>query len=156
MTPLNLITSLADELREATKKYKFPAQYQEPKNVSVYVQAVPTEEFENQSFYPLICVEFLSNEVDVDISVASVLITVGTYNNETTKGVIDHLNLLEEIAQYLVLHPIIGKKFSAILPLYMGMVEKRSEEFTYSNIFLQYQVARPNKSFVDDFLFKKE
>lgn len=156
MTPLNLIKSLAEELREATKNYKFVAQYQPSKKVAVYVQNVPLEEFENNSFYPLIAVEFLSVEDDVDVSIASVLITVGTFNGENSEGYIDHLNLLEEVRQYLLKHPIIGKKFSAIIPMYTGLVEKRSEDFMYSNIFLQYKVASPTKSFADEFLYGKD
>lgn len=153
MTPFFLLKSLAEELREATKDYKFVAQYQPPKKVSVYVQNVPTEEFENNSFYPLIAIELLGVEDDVELSVASVLITIGTYNGESSDGYKDHLNLLEMVRQYLLKHPIIGKKFSAIMPMYTGLVEKCSDDFRYSNIFLQYQIASPTRSFADDFLY---
>lgn len=153
MTPLNLIKALAAELQAASEYFILPAQYQAPKKISMYVQEVPQEEFENQSFYPYICVELIGVEDDVDISVASVVLTVGTYLGEKTEGIIDHLNLVEEVRQYLLTHPLIGKKFSAIMPAYTGLVEKRSEFFRYSNIFLQYQVASPSKSEADAFLY---
>lgn len=156
MTPLNLVKELAKTLREACGKIKLPAQYQPEKKVTVYEQGVPTEEFEKDSFYPLICVELLSVEDDVEISVASVLITVGTYNNESAAGLQDHLNLLETVRQCLLKNQIISQKFSAILPMYTGLVEKSSEEFSYSNIFVQYQIASVNKSFVDEFLFGEQ
>jgi hypothetical protein len=156
MTPFNLIISLASGLKAATANYEFPTQYSEPQGVNVYLQAIPDSEYENRQYYPYICVELLSIEDEVDISVASVLITVGTYNNETEEGLKDHLNLIEEIRRYLLKHPIINKKFSAIPPIYTGLVEKRSPDFQYSNIFVQYKVMSFSKSYADEKLYGED
>lgn len=143
MTPVMLLKSLAAELREATKQFKFVAQYQEPKKVSIYVQAIPTAEFENSSFYPLICVELLNIEDTNEDSTVSVLLTFGTYSGETLDGWLDHLNLVSEVRQYLLQNRLIGDQFLLSLPAYFGIVEPRSDNFIFSNYFLQYQIEQP-------------
>ena len=150
MTPLELLNSLSEELREAVKHFKLSAQYQPDKKVSVYVQSVPVEQFEDQSFYPLIAVELLGVEDDVEFSTANILITIGTYNGENTpNGDIEHLNLLEQVRQFILTHHIIGKKFLSILPVYSAMVERNSADFTYSNIFIQYQMPNLSRNYIE-------
>lgn len=146
-TPLDLLNALADELREVAKDEKFIAQYQDARKLNVYIQSVPTNEFQSDQFYPLLCVEFISLEDEVTDSVASVLLTLGTYKGERSDGWRDHLNLLEGVRQYLLTHEIIGKRFPLQFPIYTGLVEPSSENFMFSNIFLQYRIGKPARSY---------
>lgn len=150
-TPLDLLNCLADELREATKNFKFVAQYQPDKKISIYIQAIPKVEFESQTFYPLICVELLNVEDHLEdgvkTSIASVLLTVGTYQGERTDGWRDHLNLIEYVRQFVLTHEVLGKRFPLLYPTYLGLVEPRSDNFLFSNIFVQYLVGSPSSSY---------
>ena len=142
MTLTGLITGLAEDLREATANFIFPAQYQEPKKVSVYAQTIPTADFENQSFYPLICVELLGVEDAAESAAAAVLLTLGTYSGEGDAWQ-DHLNLLEQVRRYLLQHRIIRRGYVLKYPLEIGLVEPRSDNFTFSNIFATYEIQQP-------------
>lgn len=144
MTPVMLIEALASELEEAVKHFRCIAELQPPKRVRVYRQAVPQEEFEVDSFYPFIIVELLSFEDTPEGSLASILLTLGTYHGERRADYWrEHLNILEEIRQYILSHRTIGRQFILNLPTYGGMVEPQSESFLYSNMFLQYYIAQP-------------
>lgn len=144
MTPLNLIEALAAELKEATAHFKFIAEGQEPKKVSVYVQGVPRDEFQVDSFYPLICVELMSVEDTNEATVVSVLVTLGCYCGERRGDFWrEHLNLLEEVREFLAGHRVIGRTAILQLPVYHGVVEEQSESFIFSNSFAQYLIPQP-------------
>lgn len=138
MTPLILLRKLALELRAVVEKYQLVAQNQNPKKVSVYLQTIPESQFQDDSFYPLVLVEFLGADHDIEYSTAEVLITIGTYDGERT-DLIDHFNLITEIQNYLLEHRLLGE-FILELPLSLGMVEKTSDNFTFSQIFATYQI----------------
>ena len=144
MTPVDLIEAVAAELEKATAHFKFIAENQPPKHVSVYRQMAPQDEFETDSFYPLVIVELLSLEDTSEGSLASLLITTGTFCEERRADCWrDHLNLCEEIREYMLAHRTIGKKFILQLPIQFGLVEQQTENFIYSNFFVQYFVAQP-------------
>ena len=56
MIPTGLIKALADEVREATKDYVMKAEGQEDKKVSVYCQHIPDEDFQTDTYYPLVII----------------------------------------------------------------------------------------------------
>ena len=146
-TPLDLLNAVADTLREIANDEKFIAQYQESRKLNIFVQSVPTNEFQSEQFYPLLAVELISIEDEVTDSVASVLLTLGTYKGERSDGWRDHLNLLEMVRQCILTHEIIGKRFPLQFPVYLGVVEPSSENFMFSNIFLQYRIGKPAKDY---------
>lgn len=143
MTPLELIEALAAELREASKDFRYIAEGQPLKPVSVYVQGVPQEEFSVDSFYPLICCELIAvNDSPECTSIASVLLTIGTYHGERRRDYWrEHLNLCECVRQYLLRRRTIGKRFTLTGDLYHGLVEPQSESFMFSNFFCQFYIA---------------
>lgn len=144
MTPVMLLDALASELEQATAHFKFIAEGQPPKRVSVYRQMAPLDEREIDSFYPLVIVELLTAEDTDEGSFSAILITVGTYDEERrTDSWRNHLNLCEEIREYLLAHRTIGGKFILQLPIQYGVVERQSENFMYSNFFVQYFVSHP-------------
>lgn len=147
MTALELLNALAVDLREIAKDEKFIAQYQESRPLNVYVQNVPTNEFQNDQYYPLLAVELINIEDDVEDSIASVLLTLGVYRGERSDKQ-DFLNLIEMVRQYLLTHLIVGKKFPLQFPIYMGVVEPTSENFDYANFFVQYRIPRPVRTYV--------
>ena len=150
MTPINLIFSLAAELREATKDYKLLAERQADKKISVYEQYIPTANFESDTFYPLILVQLRSVEDDGENSTATVVITIGTYGGENLSGWRDMLNIAERIRQYLLTHPMIGEKFQYIGPIAFEPViglenptTGRPEPFSFGNIAVRYRIGTP-------------
>lgn len=147
MTALELLNALAADLREIAKDEKFIAQYQESRPLNVYVQNIPTNEFQNDQYYPLLSVELINIEEDVEDSVASVLLTLGVYRGERADKQ-DFLNLIEMVRQYLLTHLIVGKKFQLQFPFYTGVVEPTSENFDYANFFVQYRIPRPVRTYV--------
>ena len=83
MIPTGLIKALADEVREATKDYVMKAEGQEDKKVSVYCQHIPDEDFQTDTYYPLviISVQDVVDEGD-GISTATIGMTIGVYPNK--------------------------------------------------------------------------
>ena len=145
MTPVGLIEALSTELEQATANFKFIAEQQPPKRVRIYRHSVPTDEFELDSFYPLVVVEFLTAEDTDEGSIISLLITAGTYHEERRDDFWrEHFNLVETIRQYILGHRVIGNKFILTLPIQYGVVEQQTENFMFSNFFVQYLIpAQP-------------
>lgn len=144
MTSVDLIDALADELELATAHFVYPAERQPPKHISIYRQNIPQEEFEVDSFYPFILVELLNFEDTSDNSTAALLLTFGTFGGERRGDSFwrEHLNLVENVRQYILTHRTIGGQFILIPNTYCGMVERQSESFMYSNLFLQYYIGQ--------------
>lgn len=138
MTPLKLLESLAEGLKNAVKNYDLPAENQPSKPVSIYIQEIPAAEFEDDTFYPLICVELLSVTDNADGAEIGILISIGTYDDDP-RGFIHHLNLLQCVREFLTTNRIIGKNFALNLPVESAMVEKDTADFTFSNIFAVYR-----------------
>lgn len=144
MTPVDLVDALADELELATAQFVYPAEHQPPKHISIYRQNIPREEFEVDSFYPFILVELLNFEDTPENSTAALLLTFGTYGAERRGDSFwrEHLNLVENVRQYVQLNRTIGGKFILVPEIYCGMVERQSESFMYSNMFLRYYIGQ--------------
>ena len=142
MTPNRLVKALAEELRAALKNYRLIAESEPEKRVSVYEHNLPAGDFETDSLYPFACVEFLNLEDTDEKALASVLITVGVYTGARADKQTDLLNLSETIRQYLLGHRIIGEQFVLELPAFFSVVEERSENFTFANLFFTYQLPQ--------------
>lgn len=142
MTPLRLVRALAEELRSALKSYRLMAAGQENKRVSVYENNLPAADFDSDNYFPFVTVEFLNLEDTAEGSTAAVLLTVGCYCGKRSDEVTDLLNLCETIRQYLLGNRVIGEQFILELPLYSAVVERRSEEFAFANIFATYKLPQ--------------
>ena len=70
MTPARLVQAVTAEVKEAVKDYKMKAEGQEDKTVSVYTQHIPDEDFENDTYYPLVIVSWQGTEDTEDGSEA--------------------------------------------------------------------------------------
>lgn len=147
MTPLKLLQSLAAELRGIAKDEKFIAQYQGSRELKTYIQSVPQNEFTSDQFYPLLVVELISVEDEVEDSIASVLLTLGVYSGERSDKT-DFLNLIEMVRQYLLSHLIIGKLYPLEFPIFTGIVEPTSDNFDFANFFVQYRIPRPVRTYI--------
>ena len=137
MTPFRLIETVSTLLENSVENWELPAEPSD-KKVSIYRQFVPAAEFADDSFYPLICVEFVGLDDDVEFAVAQVLITVATYDGDSA-GWQDHLNLAQNVRQTLLKNQIIGE-FALQLPLSFGMAEKTEDNFTFSNFLAVYRL----------------
>ena len=56
MTFVTLIETLSSEVKEATKNYKMQSELEPDKKISVYEQEIPEEEFNENSYYPLVII----------------------------------------------------------------------------------------------------
>lgn len=156
MTAIRLVNALAVELREALKNYRSIAENEAEKSVTVYENNLPEGDFESDSYYPFACVEFLNVEDTAEGSTAAVLITVGVYTGARSDKRTDLLNISETIRQYLLGHRVIGERFILELPSYMAVVEERSENFCFANLFFSYKVPQlitPVAEAAGEFLF---
>ena len=145
MTPQNLINSLAENLKTAAENYNFPAEFEVNKPISIYKMTIPAAEFENQSFYPLICIELTGIVDEPEFSVASVLITCGVYDGDSKSGEFLFI-LTEAVRQWILTHKIFDS-FSLQYPIETFTVEKTVESFSFSQIFCAYQIPNLSRNY---------
>ena len=148
MTPQRLIESLAENLKTAVETYKFPAQFEVNKPISIYKQSIPAAEFESGSFYPLLCIELVGIVDEAEFSVASVLITCGVYDGDTKSGEFLFI-LTEAVRQWILTHKIFDS-FSLQYPLETFTVEKTVESFSFSQIFCTYQIPNLFNNYIEE------
>jgi len=145
MTAIELLESLASGLRSAVKGLKYPAQYQENKAVTVYLQSIPVAEHETDTFYPLILIELLGIEDDVEKSTASILITIITYDSDG-RGFYDNFNIAERVRRWILTNRLL-ESFALEVPLTFGVVEKTEDDFWASNFLATYQLMQPDSNY---------
>jgi len=138
MTPLKLLERIRDLLQGSVAKWELPAQLQR-KPISFYLQSIPEGEFADDNFYPLICIELLAVTDEIEHSTAQVLLTLGTYHGEDSKGWQDHLNLAQKVRETLLTNTIVGE-FALELPIDYGVCEQVMQNFDFSNLLLTYQI----------------
>ena len=144
MTPINLISALAKNISAVVNDYEFIAELQPPKKVSVYEQYLPTDDFENDTFYPLVIVTCRQVEAeDRETRLATMLLTLGVYGGDNLQGWRDLFNMAERISQFLILNPILAEKYPrATLPIFEPLAEQ-PKPFYFGNIVLKYELAMP-------------
>lgn len=162
MTPAELIRELAEGLRTATSKFILQAEYQRDKKVSVYEGYIPLENFQNETFLPMVVVELRGVEDREDGSFATVGIMLAVYGGENAKygggrelpnrqfkdygdGWRDLNNLAETIRQYLLGLPsrILAEKFPLVLPLTYSPQPDQPIPFFYGDMVVQFEVGQP-------------
>ena len=139
MTPLKLLQTLQKSLQSATQNFKYGAQHQDAKKISVYLGRLPAQNFETDNFYPMVLVELFGVDEDVEESIAQVLISIWTYAGLENEGYIELLNISENIRKFLLENKILDGEFLLQLPLSFGVAETDSDNFICGNFLVEYR-----------------
>ena len=161
MTPSSLVHELAEGLKVALANFELQAEYQRDKKVSVYESYVPLENFNNETFLPMISVELRGVEDTSEGSFATVGMIIGIYGGENAKygsgrnllngfkdfgdGYRDLNNIAETIRQYLLGLPsrILAGKFPLVLPLTYAPQPDQPLPFFYGELVAQFEIGQP-------------
>lgn len=146
--PERLINCLKKEIEIAVKDYRLKAENQEDKPVSVYAQHIPNEDFEDDSFYPLVIVSLQKVE-DADISegdgsTATVGLTIGVHGEDKLAWM-DLLSIMERIRQRVLIFRKLDNRFRLILPTKWETIEAQPYPFWFGYGTLVYQIAQPQE-----------
>lgn len=119
MTVTDLVTAVADEVRQATANVKLPLEHHNSTDaklvpVNVYEGFLPREAFNDDSYYPLVMVEWLATSDELDgsnaKSTATIGLNIGVFAAENW-GWKDALHLTEVVRQRLLSHRLLAQKF---------------------------------------------
>jgi len=119
MTATDLVTAVADEIKRATANVKLPLEHHSSAGVqlvpvNVYEQFLPRTEFNDDSYWPFVLVEWFSTEDELDGAGAKSTSTVGIsmgVNAPESWGWKDALHLSEVVRYHLLTNRVVGKKF---------------------------------------------
>ncbi len=155
MVPAGLLKALTDEIRDAVKDYKMLAENQPDKSVTVYMQHIPDENFEEDTYYPLIIVSLqkVRDSIDTDApeaSTATLGITFGVHGFDPDAWR-DLLNLMEHVRQRLLTHRTLVDRYRLLLPLEWETVEAQPYPFWFGYGTVTYTVAQPQEGFPSEF-----
>lgn len=147
MIPANLIEALRNEIADAVKDYKMKVENQPSKGVKVYAQHVPDDDFENDTFYPLIIVSLQKVEdkaetVEPGMSAATVGLTFGVYGEDESAWR-DLLNIMEHVRQRLLTVRTINNRHRLILPTTWQTIEAQPYPFWFGYGTLVYSIGQP-------------
>ena len=162
MTPSILIKELAEGIRQATENFVLQAEDQRDKKVSVYEGYMPAENFQNETFLPMIVVELRGVEDTDDGSFATVGLMFAVYGGENAKygggrelpkskfkdygdGWRDLNNLVETVRQYLLGLPsrILANKFPIVLPTAYVPQQEQPVPFYYGDMVITFEIGQP-------------
>jgi len=150
MTATDLVTALADELRRATANVKLPFEHHDAESlklvpVNVYEQFLPREAFNDDSYYPLILVEWLATADELNgtsaKSEATVGLSLGVFAGESW-GWKDALHLTEVVRQHLLSHRVIGQKFRLQGDVNWEVSQEQPQPFFYTYATMTYSLLQ--------------
>ena len=154
MTHTDLVTTLAEAIRAATGKLKYPAEYQNEaerrtettwRGVQVFEQYIPRNLFEENSYYPCAVVEWVSTtDRPNEGSLATVALSFGVFAKEED-GWKDAFNLMETVRIFLLERRTIGKKFRLADELTWQVPDQQPEPFFFVYGELTYQIYQPQE-----------
>lgn len=151
--PERLINSLKEEIEIAVKDLRLRAENQEDKHVSVYAQHIPDEDFQDDSYYPLVIVSLNKVEdtepVEGSGSTATIGLTIGVYG-EDKQAWLDLLSIMERIRQRVLIFRKLDRRFRLVLPVKWETVEAQPYPFWFGYGTLVYQIAQPNEQMADN------
>lgn len=156
ITPVDLIKTLAQEFRIVLKDFNLEAEYQENKNITVYEQALPLPQFEDDTFFPyaVVSVEKVIDDDDFE-SYVVVVVSIGVYGGDDEGGWQDLFNIAERLRQYLMLNSVVCDKFVRVLPCeftFEGAADERgARPFYLGDIALLYKISTPVQVVGDSF-----
>ena len=156
MTPVELIEQLSLLIRDSVKNYKLLSELeidlatQQLKKVSVYEQEIPEEEFNDDSYYPLVIVSLQKiqdqiEESEVKPTLMIVGLTIGVYGEDKNAWK-DLLNLTETVRCCALSNKMVAKKFRLVEVMDSDFIEKQPYPFHFSYITLIYSTFQPRLS----------
>jgi hypothetical protein len=153
MIPERLVNCLKNEITIAVKDYRMKAEGQEDKPVTVYAQHIPNEEFEDDSYYPLVIPSLQKVEdaepVEGTGSTATVGITFGVYGEDKLAWM-DLLSIMERVRQRLLIFRVLDRRFRLILPVKFETIENQPYPFWFGYGTVTYQIGQPNERMADN------
>ena len=153
MTPVELVEQLSLLIRDSVKNYRLLSELetnpstQRLKKVSVYEQEIPEEEFNENSYYPLVIVSLQKiqdqiEESEVKPTLMIVGLTIGVYGEDKNAWK-DLLNLTEAIRSCALSNKMVAKKFRLVEVVDSDFIEKQPHPFHFSYITLIYSTFQP-------------
>lgn len=153
MIPERLINCLTEEIKMAVKDYRMKAEGQKDKPVSVYAQHIPDEDFENDSYYPLVVVSLQKvDDAEPDNgtgSTATVGITFGVFGEDKLAWM-DLLSIMERVRQRLLVFRLLDRRFRIMLPTKWETIESQPYPFWFGYGTVVYQIGQPNESMQEE------
>lgn len=151
MTATDLVTAVADEIRLAAANVKLPIEHHSASEiklvpVNVYEQFLPREAFNDDSYYPLVLVEWLATEDELDgagaKSISTVGLSLGVFAAESW-GWKDSLHLTELVRHHLLTNRVVGKKFRLQGDVNWEVSQEQPLPFFYTYATLTYSTFQP-------------
>lgn len=161
MTATELVEAVAAEIRDAVSNLKLPLEhhggdgsnYDEARNflgpVNVYEQFLPREAFNDDSYYPLVLVEWLGTNDEFGAaakSTTNIGLSMGVFAAENW-GWKDALHLTELIRHRLLTRRVVGKKFRLTDDAGWEVAQEQPLPFFYTYATLTYQMFQPDTFF---------
>ena len=149
MTPAMLVSAVVHEVQTAAAGYKMRAEGQADKTITVYPQHIPDDDFEDDSYYPLVIVSFQKAEDTVDGSEATIGLTFGVYG-EDKEAWRDLLSIMERVRQRFLIFRKLENRFRLKLPTKFETIENQPYPYWFGYATLTYTVAQPNEQMAAD------
>jgi len=144
MTPTRLLEAVAEETADAVKDYEMLAEEEADKPVTVYLQHIPDEDFEDDTYYPLVIVSLGKAEDDIKGSLATVNFTFGVYGEDKAAWK-DLLSMMERVRQRLLTKRRLSRQFRLELPLVFETIERQPYPFWYGYASAKYWIGQPQE-----------
>ena len=153
MIPERLVNALKEEITIAVKDYRMKAEGQADKSVSVYAQHIPNEDFEDDSYYPLVIASLQQVEdaepAEGTGSIATIGITFGVYGEDKLAWM-DLLSIMERVRQRLLIFRKLDRRFRLMLPAKFETIENQPYPFWFGYGTVSYQIGQPNEQMADN------
>lgn len=147
----DLIEAVADEIRDAVANLKLPIEHHGSndltlKPVTVYEGFLPRDAFNDDNYYPLCIVEWMSTSDELNggnpKSTSTIGLSFGVFAAESY-GWKDLTHLLTVVRHRLLTHRIVGKKFWLIGDVTWEISPEQPLPFMYAFGTLTYQTFQP-------------
>ena len=153
MIPVRLVQCLKAEIEIAVKDYRMKAEGQDDKRVSVYAQHIPDEDFQHDSYYPLVVVSLIKVEdmesMEASCSIATIGLSIGV-SGEDRQAWMDLLGIMERIRQRLLIFRKLDGRFRLVMPAKWETIEAQPYPFWFGYGTLMYQIGQPNERMADN------
>ena len=151
MTPADLVTTLAAEIKNACAGLKLFTEYTTASEdnlveVNVFAQVCPKDLFETTSYLPFVIVELLSVEDELnDESTAQIGLSFAVFGLEED-GFKDLFHLMETVRYRLLTKRVIGKRFRLKEARWEPIPsENQPQPFLYGAATLTYSIFQPQE-----------
>ena len=151
MTATDLVDAVADEVRQAVANLKLPLEHQSSvdvqlKPVNVYTGYLPRDAFNDDNYYPLVLVEWMSTSDEFGAtsgSTSTIGLSMGVFTAESY-GWKDALHLTEIVRHRLLTRRVVGNKFRLTDSANWEVVPDQPLPFFFTTATLTYQTFQPH------------